>query len=407
MPPATNEANDKNTPLPPDLDPKSESDVSDDELDGELEDVKVDLNDDQGRKTKAARRALGPTEKYAPQGPRRWSDAKNLKAAVHYDCPCGRKCLRHIAAEEQGVIALYEFRHCFRQRVEASGAGGARDVLRRDLQCHYDEIEKRFTTSFVVGTNGRCCVESYAVATGISEGTYARARADVTRNRPEHAGRTQRRTAIETVARAELDAYVRHLKNGMERDKETGEHFHAPYDTHKSRWRIYYKERVRKGLPVHGSMALLADVWKTHTEIHAYRASGHDKCDTCAWLKAKIDGAVGETEKAALREQREEHDKFHRGERDYSDDFWLEAEQRPENLTMLILDAPTQNQLNIPTQVSSPLHPPPAPACACVQHSLGKIEPACVHVVSGEAVSGRSEALPFPAKVRGEAHGRL
>ena len=130
-------------------------------------------------------------------------------------------------------------------------------------------------------------------------------------------------------------------------------------------------------------------------------------CDTCAWLKAKIDGAVGETEKAALREQREEHDKFHRGERDYSDDFWLEAEQRPENLTMIILDAPTQNQLNIPTQVSSPLHPPPAPACACVQHSLGKIEPACVHVVSGEAVSGRSEALPFPAKVRGEAHGRL
>lgn len=279
---------------------------------------------------------------------------------MQYKCACGSNCLSHIADDtRQAVIVLYDHRHKLRQRVEARGVGGARDELRGEFEKHYDKRKNEFSRSFVVGANGTCCIEAFTVGSGYSEGTYARARSDVTLHRPEHAGRVKQRTADETPARAELQAYVRHLKNGMERDKETGGHYHTPKDTDKNRWKIYQEGRMRMGLPTHGSCALLASVWKEHTEIRSHHARGHDACDTCAWFKAAIDGAVGETERAAMRKDRDEHIKFQLGERRHADDMWLLAEQQPQNYTMVILDAPTQNQLNIPTQVHSPRHPHP------------------------------------------------
>jgi hypothetical protein len=266
------ELSDESGPMPSELDASSEDE---DELDGV-----IDLDDDEhSEESKAARRALGPTNVYAPQGVRRWGDAKNLNAAVEYECECGGKCLRHIAADfSQAVITLYVYRQQMRRNAESQGAGGARDVMRQALGCHYDEDKKVFTRSFVIGINGRCCPSAFAVASGFSEGTFSRARSDVTCHRPLHAGRMRQRTAGESQSRAEMDTWVRARKVSMQRDKETGLFYHCAKDTDKNRWKMYSDERIANALPVHGSCSLLASVWKSHKEICSYHASGHDQC---------------------------------------------------------------------------------------------------------------------------------
>ena len=53
---------------------------------------------------------------------------------------------------------------------------------------HYDAANDTFTNSFVVCNVGTCCHLAWGVASGISEATFSRARADVRKNRPMHAG---------------------------------------------------------------------------------------------------------------------------------------------------------------------------------------------------------------------------
>jgi hypothetical protein len=90
---------------------------------------------------------------------------------------------------------------------------------------------------------------------------------------------------------------------------------------------------------------------------------------------------------------------FQREERHYADDLWLKAERQPQLTTMMILDAPTQHQLSIPTQVPFPLRRTPHAACG------NTYQPS--RVVSGEVVSGCSQKVCSPAKMRVKVDGHL
>lgn len=53
-------------------------------------------------------------------------------------------------------------------------------------------------------------------------------------------------------------------------------------------------------------------------------------------------------EKVLVRETN--HNQEHRGERDYGDLVWQKSLSRPHMVTMLNMDAPTRDQLDIPVQ---------------------------------------------------------
>lgn len=120
-------------------------------------------------------------------------------------------------------------------------SGRLRDVLRDMLSQHYDASLGTFSNSFVVNGIGGLCERAFVVAAGVSEATYVRARADVTKSRPHHAERQQVRVQRVSEARRHLDAWVRAQRHTMEGDKTSGMKWFTEKVTEKQLWNRYVK----------------------------------------------------------------------------------------------------------------------------------------------------------------------
>ena len=277
-------------------------------------------------KARAAKQAV-----YAPAGVHAWGNALNIEAACDYNCACGKRCLRSVAAEpSQCLIELYRFRAKFRKEAKASGSGGRRDTLRMRLERHFDAPSGAFSGSFRVACNGHVCLDAYLVACGCSVSTGERARADVTLERPTHAGRAGAKRDADTAARASLHAWIRDLRGDMERDKQTGTKFFTRKATARERWAAYVKERSLARQPCVGSEQLLAAVWKEHTEIHETTKTGHDLCDVCVALGKRLEDApAAGPEKEAIRRDIADHTEYYRTEMAYAEQHHFAAEVQP------------------------------------------------------------------------------
>ena len=154
-------------------------------------------------------------------------DFANLTAAQEWSCPClDRDC---IGADRLKLAALYEHRKDF--RTKAAAKGGLRDANRLEMQGHYDQQSGTFTRSFVVGPLGDCCAASAGLANGLSFDTWASSRADVTLQRPWHAGRCEAKSKQQSEERAHLEAYIRELRSTCEGPKggsDPKDKWHAP-----------------------------------------------------------------------------------------------------------------------------------------------------------------------------------
>ena len=95
--------------------------------------------------------------------------------AQEWNCPCSDRgnC---IDPDRVGVLRLYDHRKTFQT---TTLKGSKRDVTNKFLMEHYNSTSRSLSRSFVVGPNNDCCAESWALASGLSFGTFARARADL------------------------------------------------------------------------------------------------------------------------------------------------------------------------------------------------------------------------------------
>eukprot|EP00962_Isochrysis_galbana_P009976 scaffold2765_cov128-Isochrysis_galbana.AAC.4 len=262
----------------------------------------------------------------------------NLQAALAYGDCCSGRCLLRVASETapNGITALCIHRQNFRATVaRLGGRGGDRDATRDMLAAHYDRRTKRFLPTFVIAGVSGCCAVSAAIAASVSEATFGRARADVTKDRARHDGRAASRKDCVSMARRTLDSWVRDQRSGMEGDKISGTKWYTEKVTGTQLWARYVKDMNHAGQPTSGNQQLLYTVWKTHTEIHQVAPTGHDICDTCEFLrlkKAPLRGATDSRSQALLAEleaQSHLHRKFHLGERDYGDDANFTAVKFP------------------------------------------------------------------------------
>jgi len=136
----------------------------------------------------------------------------NLQAALAYGDCCSGRCLLRVASETapNGITALCIHRQNFRATVaRLGGRGGDRDATRDMLAAHYDRRTKRFLPTFVIAGVSGCCAVSAAIAASVSEATFGRARADVTKDRARHDGRAASRKDCVSMARRTLDSWVR------------------------------------------------------------------------------------------------------------------------------------------------------------------------------------------------------
>lgn len=108
-------------------------------------------------------------------------DIGNLQAAMQWQCPCSKanpdRTTSCLDATRINVVQLYEFRKAFHSRAGRN----LRDTMRDDLERHYDARTESFSKGFRVGPCADCCAPAYGLACGLSFKTFARARADVTR----------------------------------------------------------------------------------------------------------------------------------------------------------------------------------------------------------------------------------
>lgn len=172
-----------------------------------------------------------------PAGVKRWDNTANCQAALSYECPCGQRCLSKVG----DVLRLYDHRRKLRAHSRSLNKGELRDRLRDKLEEHYDAVERKFSQSFVVAGVGGVCERAFAVAAGVSETTFVRARSDVTLKRPTHAGRLQKRVQRVSSGRAHLDAWVRAQRNSMEGDKTSGLKWYTEKITERQLWMRYLK----------------------------------------------------------------------------------------------------------------------------------------------------------------------
>ena len=161
------------------------------------------------------------------------------------------------------------------------------------------------------------------------------------------------------MERRTINAYIRDLIDKMEGSKggsRGSDRRFTGKQAKRQRWKAYQKARIDAKLPVVGSERLFIECWDEVTNVVEISAKGHSKCDECSRidvLRDTISLRTDENGKAMMRdlEHREElHRREHRGERDYGDDMWQKAESCPRRLTMLNMDAPTTDQLQIPVQ---------------------------------------------------------
>lgn len=288
-------------------------------------------------------------------GPSNW-DLANLAAAQEWDCPCV-DCRNCIGSERIPLLHLYEYRKKF--RTTAKSSGGFRDAARSEMEVRYDASQNIFMRSFKVGEVVDCCAASAGLAKGLSFGTFASARADVTKKRPKSEGRREGAEKQQSVERAHLNAYIRVLRGGLEGPKGGSlvhDKWYVAKQSMKQRWEVYTKGRQRKKLPVIGSLALFTKLWKEHNEIVEVVSKGHPKCDRCGELLAQRAkyadrcDAVGRDWVKQCDAEQAEHDKEHLGERDYAEDWWFKSVEHPELVTCASMDAPTETQFDVPMQ---------------------------------------------------------
>lgn len=209
-------------------------------------------------------RRLWDNKAVYPAGVKKWDNTANCEAALHYNCPCGQQCLSKVG----GVVRLYEHRRQLRARIGLNhGSGQMRDILRAKLAEHYDVGLRSFSASFVVAGVSGICERAYAVAAGVSEATFVRARGDVTLNRPTHAGRVQLKVKRMTSARSQLDSWVRAQQNTMEGDKTPGLKWYTEKVTEKQLWQRYVKGCDKA--QVSNQVSLLSHTHPTHPLSHS------------------------------------------------------------------------------------------------------------------------------------------
>ena len=280
----------------------------------------------------------------------------NLTAAQQWICPCKDRdnC---IGKDRITVLQLYEHRKQF--RTTAASRGGLRDTNRTQMEQHYDKNSRSFTRSFVVGNLGDCCAASAGLANGLSFASWSESRVDVRQDRPWHEGRQSVRGDRQSMERGHLEAYIRSLRGTTEGPKG-GSQANDKWSTAKmsipQRWQEYVKARTSAGQPIIGSQPLFKKLWKAHNEIREFGAKGHATCDECGEIEAELakyagrSDVVGRSKYSDALVWKERHSKEHRGERDYADDWWHTAEMRPQKVTALSIDAPTEQQFDVPVQ---------------------------------------------------------
>lgn len=284
-----------------------------------------------------------------PAGAKKWRDTANCTAALSFVCPCAIACLSRVPS----AIDLYEHRRQLRVLVKSKGSGGLRDVLREELARHYDRGLRSFSQSFVVGDAGSICERAFAVACGVSEATYVRARADVTKDRPLHPGRACARASKQSEARRILNGWVCAQRNTMEGDKQSGQKWFTEKTTEPQLWARYVATCDKAQQPSVGTSQLLWTIWKEHKEIVQVPPSGHDQCDRCASFKSERMSLAGLEEPellAALNAEEAAHHIFHTTEREYYDSAVTAATYQPDKVTTLTIDAPTRHQFDLPSQ---------------------------------------------------------
>lgn len=202
------------------------------------------------------------------------------------------------------------------------------------------------------------CIAAAGLAAGLSFGTFANARADVKKQRPDHKGRVAGREKKASHVREHLCSYIRDVRSTMEGDK--GGNSEGKWYTGKRsaglRWADYKRSRMEKSLPVIGSESTFTKIWGEHTEIVQYGACGHAKCKDCGKHDADYD-ALGVRKDQVAQERRKElqewkamHTEEHMGERRYAEDAWFRGETYPSRVTCIRIDAPTQHQFDLPRQ---------------------------------------------------------
>jgi len=312
----------------------------------------LEVGGEQGIAGPTPGRRLWDARKVYPSGVKLWRDTANCAAALKFECPCGEKCLSKVG----DVIRLYEHRCQLRQETRRAKAGGMRDALRAKLEAHYDSRLREFQQSFVVAGCAAICERAFAVACGVSEATFVRARADVTHNRPTHAGRVTVQTEKISLQRRTLDTWIRKQRGSMEGNKTSGNKWYTEKTTERQLWKRYVTACDRAQQPTIGSSRLLWELWKSHTEIIQVKPTGHAICDTCSDIHSErlalesLDPAEARERSQEIAEDAEAHHEFHTTERQYYDNAVMTATHHPDRVTCITIDAPTQHQFDLPSQ---------------------------------------------------------
>lgn len=344
--------------------------ASDSEADSDLLQVEADDSTSRGKMLEkgsisSTPRPLAPpmgelwSADQFPEGTRNHAcwDWSNICAAQQWSCPCAdrRNC---IGEERLKPEALLIHRKEFQTSV-APFRGGLRDCTRQVLEEHYCKESQTFSRSFVVAGLNDCCAASKGLADGLAFVTWARARCDVRKARPYHAGRMTKRKELEHSARRQINAYLRNLRESMEGSKGGSRGSGKSYtgkQSKKARYEAYRKSRIDCKEPVLGSQKLFNKCWDAQEGIVELRRTGHQKCNECSEIETDRDtyeqraDAVAREKMREIEAREERHRNEHRGERNYADDFWEKAKCRPSKVTMMNMDAPTKDQLEIPVQ---------------------------------------------------------
>lgn len=127
----------------------------------------------------------------------------------------------------------------------------------------------------------------------------------------------------------------------------------------RQRYEAYRRDCIARKQEVLGCEKLFIECWDAEKSIVETRKTGHGKCNECTQigvvrdefeLRVQRGEEVTRQERTELMKREEIHRGEHRGERDYGDDLWHRATRHPYKITVANMDAPSQDQLEIPTQ---------------------------------------------------------
>ena len=276
-------------------------------------------DDDHARATSTGSGKLWGPEQFpeGTKGPYCW-DWSNIQAAQAWECPCEDRpnCIgaERIRPEE---LLIHRKEICTTLRMNR------RDTLRNRLGEHYSTTQRSFSRSFVVGGMHDCCAASSGLAAGVSWSTWSRARADLRKDKPLHAGRSKEREVVESEARRVINAYLRDQVAGMEGSKGgsrgSGKHYTGKQAL-TQRYQAYRNSRISRKLPVLGSKELFTKCWKALDNVVELAATGMAICDECTEMGVDRDKYANRTDELAVQKMKElevraeVHREDHRGD---------------------------------------------------------------------------------------------